>query len=201
MNEREQQPASPPQTPPAATAELEEVGTLTRVSDGRVYVLGYGTFRVGRQRRANIVLKEKTVSRHHADVIYESGRYVLYDHSTNGTWVNRAIVAVAQPLRTGDVVKFGEIEFRFGMQAVPKSEAAGASETAPKRVSKSSTIIMKGGKKKGGRIRQRFNRVAPWVLLVLIAAALVIYFFFPDTAAQIISKLPPSIQELLGRPQ
>jgi len=87
--------------------DFEQVGVLTRISDGKTFTLGFGSLRVGRQRRADLVITDKTVSRHHADVIYESGRYVLYDHSTNGTWVNGNLVAVAQPLRDRDTVKFG----------------------------------------------------------------------------------------------
>ncbi len=81
----------------ASPREGERVGILTRLSDGREYPLGVGNVRIGREQSEDLVVKDRTVSRHHADLTYESGRYVLYDQSSNGTWVNGNIV-VAQPL-------------------------------------------------------------------------------------------------------
>ena len=158
--------------------DLEQVGILSRLSDGEESSLGFGCVRVGRQRRADLVIAEKTVSRHHADVCYESGRYVLYDHSSNGTWVNGTLVVVAQPLRNGDTVRFGEAEFRFSLKSVPRQQAvAAAARDLPTGVGKRSTLVMKGGKRgqKAGR-----GRLLLWLVLaaVLIGAAAV-YFFFP----------------------
>lgn len=184
---------------PKAAADVERVGTLTRLSDGREYSLGFGSLRVGRQKRADLVVTDKTVSRHHADVCYESGRYVLYDHSTNGTWINGTLVAVAQPLRNGDTIKFGKIEFRFGLKEVPADEAAAlvGAETSPKRIPKSSTVIMKGGKGKRHTGRSVL-RVVLAVVGVVVVALVLVYFLLPDVAAAIIEKLPPGLQNLLG---
>lgn len=178
--------------------DLEQVGVLTRLSDGKEFPLGFGSMRVGRQRRADLVITDKTVSRHHSDVIYESGRYVLYDHSTNGTWVNGNLVAVAQPLRDRDTVKFGKAEFVFSTKAVPTEQALRSGEiTAPKRVPGSSTVFMRGGKGRG-RTARRMKRLG-MALLILVVAAAVIYFVFPGVADRIISVLPSSLQGMLGR--
>jgi pSer/pThr/pTyr-binding forkhead associated (FHA) protein len=95
MSEEGKDPAG--QRPSKPAAGIERVGTLTRLSDGRQYTLGFGSLRVGRQKRADLVVVDKTVSRHHADVCYESGRYVLYDHSTNGTWINGLSASPSRP--------------------------------------------------------------------------------------------------------
>jgi hypothetical protein len=189
----------PGRKPARAPGGVERVGTLTRLSDGREYSLGFGSLRVGRQKRADLVVTDKTVSRHHADVCYESGRYVLYDHSTNGTWINGTLVAVAQPLRDGDTIKFGKIEYRFGLKEVPADEAAalGGADTSPKRIPRTSTLIMKGGKGKRRRGR-RIMRIALAVVGVVVVALAVIYFFLPDVAAGIIAKLPPGLRDALG---
>ena len=122
-------------------------------------------------------------------VLSLSGIYVL---------LHAELVAVAQPLRTRDAVRFGEIEFRFEMRSVPKLEAAGFDpKTQPKIVPSSETFIMRSGKSKSGRPRQLFNRAAPWVVLAALIAVLVIYFFLPDLADQIIAKLPAVIREPL----
>lgn len=185
--------------PSTPAAGFERVGTLTRLSDGREYTLGFGSLRVGRQRRADLVVTDKTVSRHHADVCYESGRYVLYDHSTNGTWINGTLVAVAQPLRDGDTIKFGKIEFRFGLREVPADEAAAlvGAETSPKRIPKTSTVIMRGGKGKR-RPGRSILRIVLAVVGVIVVALVLIYFLLPDVAASIIAKLPPGLRDALG---
>jgi pSer/pThr/pTyr-binding forkhead associated (FHA) protein len=196
MSAEVQQPSG--QAPDKSSGELEQVGTLTRLADNRQYSLGFGSLRVGRQRRADLVITDKTVSRHHADLCYESGRYVLYDHSTNGTWINGTLVAVAQPLRNGDRVKFGKVEFSFTLRSVPKEVALREAEaTAPKKIPRTSTVIMKGGKGK-----RRIGRLALKVLLAVLAAVIVaavlINFLLPDLAARIIEQLPPGLQGALG---
>jgi pSer/pThr/pTyr-binding forkhead associated (FHA) protein len=196
MSAEVQQPSG--QAPDKSSGELEQVGTLTRLADNRQYSLGFGSLRVGRQRRADLVITDKTVSRHHADLCYESGRYVLYDHSTNGTWINGTLVAVAQPLRNGDRVKFGKVEFSFTLRSVPKEVALREAEaTAPKKIPRTSTLIMKGGKGK-----RRIGRLALKVLLAVLAAVIVaavlINFLLPDLAARIIEQLPPGLQGALG---
>jgi pSer/pThr/pTyr-binding forkhead associated (FHA) protein len=196
MSAEVQQPSG--QAPDKSSGDLEQVGTLTRLADNRQYSLGFGSLRVGRQRRADLVITDKTVSRHHADLCYESGRYVLYDHSTNGTWINGTLVAVAQPLRNGDRVKFGKVEFSFTLKSVPKEVALREAEaTAPKKIPRTSTVIMKGGKGK-----RRIGRLALKVLLAVLAAVIVaavlINFLLPDLAARIIEQLPPGLQGALG---
>ena len=134
--------------------DLEQVGFLNRRPGGEEASLGFGCVRVGRQRRADLVIAEKTVSRHHADICYESGRYVLYDHSSNGTWVNGALVVVAQPLRNGDTVRFGEAEFQFSLKSVPRHEAVSSpAQDLPTSVGRRSTQVMKGGKRRRKRSR------------------------------------------------
>jgi len=167
--------------------QYEHVGTLTRRSDGRDFSLGFGCLRIGRQRRADLPIAEKTVSRHHADICYESGRYILYDHSANGTWINDALVAVFQPLRDGDDVKFGRAEFRFTLKEVPKHIAARTEHVVPSRIPRWSTRIIKGGKGKGREFgRGRTRRLLLVLVVVVVVAAAVIYLFFPDLADRVI---------------
>lgn len=155
---------------PAGTAPgFERVGTLTSVSDGREFYLGFGSMRIGRQWRADLIISDKSVSRQHADIIFESGRYVLYDHSANRTWVNGSLVKVAQPLRDGDAVTFGRAEFRFTLReaTLPSSRTRDGGEGP--RVVGYATPVMKEGK--------RWRRSGPAKLVrrgLLILAALVV---------------------------
>lgn len=177
--------ASTPDSSQPSTG-FETVGTLTRLSDGRSFSLGFGSLRIGRQRRADLAIADRTVSRHHADICYESGRYVLYDHSSNGTRVNDNLVVIAQSLRDGDAVKFGRAEFRFSLKSVPKHAAARTEQAVPTRIPGWPTRIMKGGR---GRRKERRGGLLSWfvafVLLVAVAAV-VMYFFFPDLAGRVL---------------
>ncbi len=194
--EEKEQPVQPPKKP---APELERVGVLKRLSDGKEYSLGFGSLRVGRQKRADLVIVDKTVSRHHADICYESGRYVLYDHSTNGTWINNQLVAVARPLRDRDTVKFGRAEFIFVLKSVPKHVAARmAEQTGPRKIPQSSTQVMKGGKGRGRKHAGKALRGVFLLVLLVVLALVVVYSFFPDLADHLTAQLPPALQERLG---
>ena len=54
---------------------------------------------------------EGGISRNHCTVVLENGQAVLHDHSRYGTSLNGAPVADSAPLRGGDVVGVGPLEF------------------------------------------------------------------------------------------
>lgn len=63
--------------------------------------------RLGRHPECAIVLGDVTVSRHHAEIHHEQGRFVLMDRgSRNGTYLNRA-PAIAAVLADGDEIAIG----------------------------------------------------------------------------------------------
>ena len=62
---------------------------------------------IGRSSACEIVLGDDTVSRRHAELRYEDGRWLLRDlGSSNGTWVNGRRVVEAE-VRAGDEVYLG----------------------------------------------------------------------------------------------
>jgi hypothetical protein len=69
---------------------------------------------VGRGSTQNAVnISNPTVSRHHAQIVYEQGRYVLTAlRDLNGTFVNDALVR-KRALQDGDELRFGRARFRF----------------------------------------------------------------------------------------
>lgn len=72
--------------------------------------------RIGRQSDNDLVVADPGVSRHHAEVINESGTCTLRDlGSTNGTYVNGSVVH-EHALRDGDRISLGStvVEFRRG---------------------------------------------------------------------------------------
>jgi len=88
---------------------------------GKEFRLGEVT-NVGRDAsQSDIVIDDSTVSRQHARVRLEDGRFVLYDlASSNGTFVNDQQIQ-KQPLLDGDRVRFGNVDFSFMEVRQPKS--------------------------------------------------------------------------------
>jgi hypothetical protein len=68
---------------------------------------------IGRSSSCQIVLGDDTVSRRHAELRFEDGRWLLRDlHSSNGTYVNGRWVAEAE-VRAGDVIHLGGARLRL----------------------------------------------------------------------------------------
>ena len=75
-----------------------------------------GSATIGRAESNDVHIPEKRVSRRHAVIGWQDGRFSINDlDSANGTAVNRqpVINANAHPLQDGDVITFGVIEARF----------------------------------------------------------------------------------------
>lgn len=65
---------------------------------------------VGRGLDNDVHLDDASVSRHHAELVRESGRLEVRDlTSTNGTWVNARRVTVS-PVQVGDQLAFGAVQ-------------------------------------------------------------------------------------------
>jgi FHA domain/Domain of unknown function (DUF1707) len=68
---------------------------------------------IGRSSACQLVLADDTVSRRHAELRFEEGRWMVRDlGSSNGTYVNGRWVTEAE-VRRGDVVHFGGCEVRL----------------------------------------------------------------------------------------
>jgi FHA domain/Domain of unknown function (DUF1707) len=68
---------------------------------------------IGRSSHCHLVLADDTVSRRHAELRADDGRWLLRDlGSSNGTWVNGRRVVEAE-VRPGDVVQLGAYELRL----------------------------------------------------------------------------------------
>lgn len=70
-------------------------------------------YRIGKQPGNEILLRDPTVSRNHAQIVKEDNQFFLCDlKSTNGTFLNGNKVE-KQRLRHNDVIRCGEQEFTF----------------------------------------------------------------------------------------
>jgi pSer/pThr/pTyr-binding forkhead associated (FHA) protein len=80
------------------------------VWDGTSFAVLRSPTRIGRLPDNDIVLNDKRVSRHHAELILRTGRWTLRDTgSTNGTAINGKMVKEAA-LKSGDKLSLGGLE-------------------------------------------------------------------------------------------
>jgi predicted component of type VI protein secretion system len=90
-------------------------------SPGMEYTLTAAYSVIGRDKSADIMLKDPLVSRQHAVVIYHNGSYVLKDlDSTNGTQMQGAFVKQAD-LRHGDIFRVGDTTLQFVLEDKPRT--------------------------------------------------------------------------------
>ena len=82
---------------------------------GETVNLGGNTISIGRSKDNDLVLDDPTVSRHHARIAYQDGRYTIENLSgTSGTRVSGRDVSVA-PIASGETVKLGNTEVGFNL--------------------------------------------------------------------------------------
>ena len=83
------------------------------IIDQQVTQLVKDVTRIGRQLDNDIVIQENFVSRCHAEIRCEEGKYILYDQkSTSGTFVNdRRIVRCV--LNSGDLIALGTLQIMY----------------------------------------------------------------------------------------
>jgi pSer/pThr/pTyr-binding forkhead associated (FHA) protein len=102
----------------------------------REVALGEAAVTIGRLPENDIRLDDLAVSGYHAKIVFEGGRFVVYDeNSTNGLYINGA-KAQRAVLTPGDTVLMGHHIFTF--EDGTPAEAAPVHESAPADVKGSS---------------------------------------------------------------
>lgn len=87
-------------------------------------------FTLGRDPGNDIILRDPKVSRHHAEIVFERGFFVMHDlASANGTYVNGKRVRVA-PLTHGCKLRLGNTYGRFSEELPTENDvpATGVAE-------------------------------------------------------------------------
>ena len=99
---------------------------------GTVYALDGDQLNIGRESSNEIAVNDAEVSRHHARLTFQGGKYVLEDMgSTNGTFVNGQRLAGPRVLKSGEVISLGE-QIVFVYEAVASDP--GATVISPRSV-------------------------------------------------------------------
>jgi len=80
---------------------------------GAAFTLEGDQLTIGRDSVNEIVINDAEISRRHARLTFQGGKYVLEDlGSTNGSRIN-GVRITSQELREGDDVSFGNTHLRF----------------------------------------------------------------------------------------
>jgi pSer/pThr/pTyr-binding forkhead associated (FHA) protein len=104
-------PASP--TPPRAVSPSRLVVLTPPLAGAEFSLPERGDLRIGRAEELEITIDHRSVSREHAKLSCENGRYRLIDRgSSNGLLVNGERIIDAE-LSPGDVLELGEVLVRF----------------------------------------------------------------------------------------
>ncbi len=97
----------PAVSPPGRPARLIELTT------GKIIAVAARELTVGRSEECDVVLTGKGLSRRHALIRADGTSYAVTDESTNGTFVNGERVVGSRLLKPGDILAFGEEQYRF----------------------------------------------------------------------------------------
>jgi hypothetical protein len=88
--------------------------TLYRPTRGQPIRLEHAITHIGRHLTNEIIVNDRRVSRHHAEIRFEHGQFVVYDlGSTNGIKINGAPTRNPVALRNNDLLTVGSHEFIF----------------------------------------------------------------------------------------
>jgi hypothetical protein len=99
---------------------------------GTVYALDGDQLSIGRDSSNEIAVNDAEVSRRHARLTFQGGKYVLEDMgSTNGTFVNGQRLTGPRVLKSGEVVSLGE-QIVFVYESVDSDP--GATMVSPRSV-------------------------------------------------------------------
>lgn len=87
---------------------------------GEEFLVESFPFKIGRMPDNNIVFSDKRVSRYHAELVCDNGKYIIKDlGSQNGTLVNGAKITSAE-IKTGDSIVIGGTEIFVDLESAKK---------------------------------------------------------------------------------
>lgn len=99
---------------------------------GTVYALDGDQLSIGRDSSNEIPVNDAEVSRRHARLSFQGGKYVLEDMgSTNGTFVNGQRLSGPRVLKSGEVISLGE-QIVFVYEVIDSDP--GATRVSPRQV-------------------------------------------------------------------
>lgn len=89
--------------------------------DGVLWPIPEAGLLIGRDPECGLVITSNAVSRRHATIAPGVWGYTILDESTNGVLVNGTRIQRTALLRQGDVIRIGDVEYRFEADAARRS--------------------------------------------------------------------------------
>lgn len=158
-------------------------------SEGDYIPISAFPFVIGRGNECDLVLNRKGISRKHAEIVFQSGRFVVNDlDSLNGLKVNGYKVARVI-LEEGDSIKLGEVSLVF-TSTKSASDIKGSESAASSQAQKTSVVEnIVGASSVGKKI---IYAVAGVSLLVIVGAGVFMFApnFFKGVEGQKIVSVP-----------
>jgi pSer/pThr/pTyr-binding forkhead associated (FHA) protein len=144
----------------------------------RAYPLTDEAFTIGRDAGSNIVLREPSVSRTHAEVRAEGGEYVLHTSGPTGTRLNGEPISTPRQLQDGDRIEVGTAELTYrrsklplGVSVVDRAKPYPIDDVLSRRATINNPIMATGNEPAERRTS------LPLLFLLLVLAAAAGYFF------------------------
>ncbi|MEW6185804.1 MAG: cyclic nucleotide-binding domain-containing protein, partial [Thermodesulfobacteriota bacterium] len=112
---------------PEANSSQPILQVVSGEANQKEFPLGMEKLRIGRSGYNDLILADGKVSREHAEIYFETGRYVIEDlNSTNGVYLNDGLVRKI-PLKSGDRITIGDTSLLFTLKepeiSLPEKEA------------------------------------------------------------------------------
>lgn len=124
---------------------LEVLSGKEKAEKGNQYTLSYDTLHIGRAPDNDIILDDKRVSRHHAQISHEEGEYFIEDLNTsNGTFVNKSKI-LNQKLHYGDIIQIGSYTFSFSKASFTVPQRETIARTSPSKSPLRLMVYVSGG--------------------------------------------------------
>ncbi|MDB4906740.1 MAG: domain containing protein [Gemmatimonadetes bacterium] len=103
-------------------AEAEACSTAHLVEDrwSSAYLLTEVPLRIGRDASSEVVVRDATASRRHAEIRCEGGAWVLHAMGSSGTRLNGRQVGGPTMLAEGDVIEVAATRLRFTKKELPE---------------------------------------------------------------------------------
>jgi pSer/pThr/pTyr-binding forkhead associated (FHA) protein len=87
--------------------------TAWLVIGDQVYNLSHKVNKLGRSLENDVVIQDPRVSRVHAEIQYEDGKFILHDlNSSGGTYINKQKIEESV-LRVGDIITLANVPLVF----------------------------------------------------------------------------------------
>ncbi len=148
-------------TPPEE--ERRVVAVLRRIDNNQSYIIDRSGFRIGREKRSDLIIPDRKISRLHAEITYHRGQYLLRDLGRTKTKVNGRKIGEPYKLQVGDVVQIGKYEFAFLRRVASGEDIVNENEITPVRAVVPDAVTV-------GQTGPRGSRMLSLVLYLVLAA-------------------------------